>query len=506
MRRMLFNRLPAVSLALVVVSLVAPAGVVANPAPLHAVGRTPVPKGQTRVRMLSETVVMDISYDPRGNAQDSADQLNASPYCGHIKATFEFDAPAPEKLVVGFPLGRLLEGGWFAGPVNDFRCSVGGQAVTHEVDEVRQSDKILEVWATWEVAFPKGRTRVDIAYSVPSEAYLPWTDPSFWYILSTGRYWAGDISRAVISLGVSGCDGSPMPLRPEDVLEPTTRGWCIDGGRLLWDFKDIEPDFDVEATVKPLPFLDAIARVLRAARGAEPSGMVKGMDAAQAGYFVTRFLTSPDDEEWTKLGITQQDTDALWELGLAQCKRALSSSDDDGLHVAYLSLLQTWHDTDKEPSLLRDYLAEEVWLWTVWRGVRVPYEAEKTVIIEKAIRLCAFRGERAIPGVVNALRQLSIGVKEVGQEVDWTRDFSGLPADRLMKAQITLSSALTSATTASAPGPSPAGDRAGLPTLLAVGVIVAICAAVVVAKARARARSSPAHRDGGDLPGEGSHP
>jgi len=466
MRRMLCNRTAVVCLAFAAMCLVRPGTVMGDAAPLQAAGRTLVPKGQTNVRMLSEMVTIDVSYDPRGSVTNGAFGLSASPYCGHIRALFEFEALAPEQLLVGFPLGLLLGNGLFAGPVSDFRCSVDGRAVTHEVNEVRQDDGPSEVWATWKVAFPEGKIQIDVDYRVPFEVYWPSEDLSCWYVLNTGRYWAGDIGRAVISLGIYGHDGGMVPLRPEDIMEQTTKGWRIDSGRVVWEFRDIE------------------------------------QDATRTAYFIARFLLSPDYETWARLGMRRQDIDLLYLLGFAQCKQALPASDDDGLHVAYLHLLQTWPGTDQDPGLLQDYLAGQVWSWTVWHGVRVPDEMERPFICKKAVRLCAFQGKKAIPGVVNALQQLSIGVEEVGQEESWTKDFSGLSADRLMKAQAALCSALSSAATGGVPELPRAKDRACLPVLLAFGVVAAICAAVVLA----RARSSPAHPDGGDLPGEGSHP
>jgi len=490
-RTLLCSRGPAVAFLIVILCLSAPARVEGDSAPLQAVGRTLVPKTGTRVRMVEETVIIDISYDPRGDDGDDAEPLARSPYCGRVRASFAFEAPAAEELLVGFPLGLLLEDGWFAGPVKDFRCTVDGRVAAHTVNQVEQPGGPPQVWATWQVAFPKGRTRIEVEYRVPFEVYRPWANPSFWYVLNTGRYWAGNIGRAVVSLGLTGQYGTSVPIRSQDVRERTTKGWRIDAGRLVWEFRDIEPDFDIEATIKPLPYLELLGKVLETVRGTGtsgrtgPSGAIAGMDAAQAAYFVTRLVLSVDSDTCAEAGLKPQDIEPLWRLAVTLCRDALSSSNDKGLHRPYLLLLRAWHGTDRDPDLLGDYLAE-----TVQSYKEDPWlldEVDRESICKRAVRWCALGVDGVVSPAVQALRELSITPDDVGREVNWTGDVSGLPPDTLKKAQVALGSALAGSDSPEQPRAATANGAPVVPAVdaaLVACAVLAACAVLLMARAR----------------------
>ncbi|MDP2857942.1 MAG: hypothetical protein Q8P50_08200 [Bacillota bacterium] len=464
------------------------ARVAADAAPLQPAGRTLVPKGETNVRMVEESVTIDVTYYPAGTDVWSEDapgdrhSLSHPPYAGHVKAAFIFEAPRPEALLVGFPLGHLLGDGLFAGPVSDFHCLVDGRATSHTVDQVRQAEGPTETWATWQVAFPKGQTRIDVEYRVPFEVYRPWADPSFWYVLSTGRYWAGNIQRATVSLGLFG-QGIMLPIGPADVRERTTKGWRISDGRLVWEFKEIEPDFDMVATIRPLAYLDLLGKVLETARGAEPSGPVAGVDASQAARFVSRLVMSVDSETCMEAGLRPEDMERLWPLGVSLYKQARSSSNDEALHLSYYFLLGAWPGTDKDPGLLSDYLAEEVRSYTMQDKPRLLDEVTRDRVSRRAVRLCALGGEGIVPTVVQALGELSMTPEDVGQEIDWRRDVSGLAPAALKKAQEGLRMALPGG---DGPETARGATATGVLAVIAAGTILAVCMALVLARARGR--------------------
>lgn len=474
-----------------------PAGIAgADAAPLQAVGRTLIPKQDCKVRMVGEEVDIDITYDPSLELDPSRQFPKfPPPYLGLVRARFIFEAPAPERSAVGFPLGMLVENDYFAAEVEGFSAAVNGKLVEHQVEPVKSDNSSPggpdEKWAVWQIDFPRGLTQVDVQYRVPFDTYRPWSDVSFWYVLNTGKHWAGTIGKATIRLSL-GSDKQAVNLRPGDVLDKTTRGWKIEGSTLKWEYRNVEPDFDIAIRLKPLLFENEIATAVRLGKtGAEdPSSHTPFNDLARAAFATARFFSASMEDELVReyardYGLDAEKIKEAFHAGVALHKKALSlKPGDETLHSSYGLLLYQSNETDRRADLLLDLFLEAARAERQGRRAESrPYGPHGNAdLYRRAVRLWALTtDERTRETLVNLLNELMIAAFAIEQDFDWSNDPSGLAPSTLVQAQRELAGVLE------AGEPVPAGPKgapatatfawlsaSSIPILIAAGAVILI--------------------------------
>ncbi len=125
-------------------------------------------------------------------------------------------------------------------------------------------------WLTWEMEFaPRATRTVEVSYRTSYRGEYRRSllgAAGFEYILKTGAFWDGVIGRAIVDVEL-GAGLTPAHL----VLEPS--GAVPTPGGFRWDWKDLEPTFDVKILVRTHPDLAAAAEAYRrSALEAEKAG------------------------------------------------------------------------------------------------------------------------------------------------------------------------------------------------------------------------------------------
>lgn len=240
----MFRFLLAVTLSFLLLPLASPARVMADAAPLRTLGPTLQPVAETRVRMESERIEISLRPGPVKRPWEVE---------AEVQVLFRFLPEADEKMEAGFPLQpRPRTAGQDSAPIRDFAVRAGGADLPHQVRRV-EWDGVSSDWAVWPLSFRKGEVQeVLVRYTVPVEPQGkgPWGEMSLDYILRTGAYWAGPIGRAEAIVR------SARPILPDDLTAATTAGWQLQDGALYWDWRDLEPDFDLSVRFRNPFWLD----------------------------------------------------------------------------------------------------------------------------------------------------------------------------------------------------------------------------------------------------------
>ncbi|NPV70926.1 MAG: GerMN domain-containing protein [Firmicutes bacterium] len=415
----------------------------ANSVPLEAVGRSVVPKHSTSVRMVEEEVNVDIHYAPALKATERAASPDyPPPYVARVHAVFLFESSRDERLTVGFPPGVLPDEEFFTRQVEEFRVTLDGEGLAHRIETIRRP-RTEETWAVWETPFRKGRIRMDVAYTIPMDPPKPDSDLRFYYVLRTGKYWEGPIGKALIRLKVVNSQG-PVPIRRGDVLAGTTRGWRVNGSALVWEYTNIEPQFDMEVHLRHFPMERDVERALTLAAVSNvlpPDWLDEECspeELARLAYSVKRHFGLLYYEARSR-DADEERLIPMFEAGVFVHRRALLGlPDDDDLHSSYLGFLAGVIETDKRADLLEDWFRGM--LRALERGKRAdlsdfgdPAEASS---YRRAVRMYAHTADPAKRSVVvNVLKACMVPPRAFRTIVNWSGDLSGLPAETLEKAQ-----------------------------------------------------------------------
>lgn len=216
----------------------------ADAAPLRTLGPTLQPVAETQVRMESERIEIALRPGPARRPWE----VHAD-----VQVRFRFLPGADEKMEAGFPLQpRPRTPGQDAATIREFSVSVGGAELPHQVRRV-EWDGVSTDWAVWPLSFRKGEAQeVLVRYTMPVEAQSkgPWGEMSLDYVLRTGAFWAGTIGRAEAIVRWA------RPIRPEDLTAETAAGWQLQDGALYWDWRELEPDFDLSVRFRNPFWLD----------------------------------------------------------------------------------------------------------------------------------------------------------------------------------------------------------------------------------------------------------
>ncbi len=225
------KRLPAILLA-VILTLGTWFSVQADIAPPHnPPGSNLEPESETtQVRMVAETVVVDVLQADPPKAKFSADftMLNL----GH----------ETENLAVRFPLSASDGSGKYP-EIKNVGIRVNGKATNfRRVDgpEINyHREDTLVPWAEFTVSFPSPDEKVEIrvSYDLEGTGYPNEFQTSFYYVMSTGAGWKGTIGSADIILRLP-YEASPLNvIIPDEEIGDAT----FDGKEVSWSFTDFEP-------------------------------------------------------------------------------------------------------------------------------------------------------------------------------------------------------------------------------------------------------------------------
>ncbi|MBC8504037.1 MAG: hypothetical protein H8D34_04225 [Chloroflexi bacterium] len=194
----------------------------------------------TRVRMVAETVTLDILDDPAANTLGQAET--------HAIFTMRNMGNKDEQLEVRFPLSYW---DYSSGDkrdnypeIRDFKTFVNGESVQSRRAEFSDSefqDGEMLPWAVFDVRFPAGED-VNIEVTYTTEAFGDNPFPAFRYIMQTGAGWFDTIGSADIIIRL------PYEATPQNVLlsgqtgyGETTPGAIVSGNEVRWHFEDFEP-------------------------------------------------------------------------------------------------------------------------------------------------------------------------------------------------------------------------------------------------------------------------
>ena len=191
---------------------------------------------QTQVRMLAETVILDVPV--------------ADPPIAHVSADFTMRnlGDRTEDMVVSFPL-TFAEVNCTLPEIENVRIKVNGRSAAFErtVSPVNLcgSEQDYDANAEFDVSFPPGEdVRISVSYDLDGTGYEYETYTNFYYILSTGAGWKGTIGTGVIILRLP-YDASPKNVILDDPMndfQDASQGSPeFEGREARWTFTELEP-------------------------------------------------------------------------------------------------------------------------------------------------------------------------------------------------------------------------------------------------------------------------
>jgi tetratricopeptide (TPR) repeat protein len=223
-------------IALLLVVLAFPSDVRADVAPpIFPPGSNPQPGAEmTQVRMVAETVVIEIQKDiaPQslGQARVTAD------------FTMHNTGAANESMAARFPISGNNGRGEYP-EIDNLQVWVNGKQVQYRratYPDVGFSDDEVP-WAEFDITFPAGQdVSIRVVYGLKGSGYYPYT--AFYYILETGAGWKDTIGSADVILRL------PYEASLQNVILDVGLGWAnttpsgvFEGNEVRWHFDEFEP-------------------------------------------------------------------------------------------------------------------------------------------------------------------------------------------------------------------------------------------------------------------------
>jgi tetratricopeptide (TPR) repeat protein len=224
------------TLVLLAILLAVPSGARADVAPPAQPPGSNLQPGVdiTQVRMLAETVVLDVQPGASDKSLGRA----------HVTADFIMHnlGSADESMAARFPIGAT-NGFSSVNEISDLQIKVAGRPVATRriTGEDPYNSGAPVPWAEFNVMFPAGQDvpiRVDYNLEASGEYPFIW----FKYILSTGAGWKDSIGTADIVVRL------PYDVNAENVLLDTdqiwfgtTKGGSLAGKTIQWHYANLEP-------------------------------------------------------------------------------------------------------------------------------------------------------------------------------------------------------------------------------------------------------------------------
>jgi len=190
----------------------------------------------TQVRMMAETVLIDVKNDTTPNSLGSA----------AVTADFTMRnlGSNDESMAARFPISSSNGYGKFP-EITDVVIKVNGKQISYrraEYPDVRTWDQSTVPWAEFDVTFPVGQdVPVEVSYNLQGTGFPDEPYTSYTYVLETGAGWKDTIGSADIILRL------PYPADLENIaLDETGTGQTTPGGKLQgnemrWHFENFEP-------------------------------------------------------------------------------------------------------------------------------------------------------------------------------------------------------------------------------------------------------------------------
>jgi hypothetical protein len=224
-------------ITLIFVLLAFPIDVHADVAPpIYPPGSNPQPGTETtQVRMLAETVVIDVQ---KGTTPQSL---------GRARVTADFTmqnlGAVDENMAVRFPITGNDGRGEYP-EIGNLAITVDGKRVQYRranYPDLRHWNDEDVPWAEFDVTFLAGENvSIQVAYDLSGSGYYPFS--AIYYILETGAGWKDTIGSADVILRL------PYEASPQNVIldleigwATTTPGGVFQGNEVRWHFEDFEP-------------------------------------------------------------------------------------------------------------------------------------------------------------------------------------------------------------------------------------------------------------------------
>jgi len=188
----------------------------------------------TQVRMMAETVLVDVLADTTPNS------------LGKARVTAEFTmnntGSESEQLAVRFPISADDGRGGYP-EITNLIIKVDGQQIPYRrVDYPdAQSGRSVVPWAEFDINFPLGQdVGIEVAYDLLGSGYSPYT--AYYYVLHTGAGWKDTIGSADITLRLPySVDAQNVVFNYQIGWAETTPGGVIKGNEVQWHFENFEP-------------------------------------------------------------------------------------------------------------------------------------------------------------------------------------------------------------------------------------------------------------------------
>ena len=198
-------------------------------------GSNPLPEGEsTQVRMIAETVLMDVLPDVASSGVGEA----------LVSANFIMRnlGSSSETMAALFPISA--NDGFFNYPeIMDLQVKVNGNKIgTRRITIPNPEDDNYPLpWAEFDITFPPGQdVLVEITYTLQGIYEYPYIN--FEYVLATGAGWQGTIGSVDLIVQL------PYEANKYNVLiesgwgmMPTSRGEVLQGQEIRWHYDELEP-------------------------------------------------------------------------------------------------------------------------------------------------------------------------------------------------------------------------------------------------------------------------
>jgi hypothetical protein len=222
----------------------------ADSTPMRNLGPGFQPVYSSKVRMESERIDIALHREAGGWLD--------RPVAADVRVRFHFVPAADETMDAGFPLQVPLKqrSEAYIGAA-DFSVTVAGVPLPYEKRKATFDGEESD-WALWHLDFRRGQPLdLEVRYniSVGGSTKHADRDLKLTYILQTGKFWDGTIGRAEAYLTAD------RPLKAEDIRPNTTPGYSYKDGALAWEWRDLEPDFDLQVAMKNAWWLDEPAEL-----------------------------------------------------------------------------------------------------------------------------------------------------------------------------------------------------------------------------------------------------
>lgn len=219
----------------------------ADAAPPEAPPGTTLLPGEsvTKVRMVSETVILTISADP-ADKDGAIAKTDASFTMRNLGAK-------EEKMAARFPLSFFngnSDGYGNFPEISSINVRVNGKSVStrrevqpFSASEYSYPERDEIPWAVFDATFPPNQdVTLEVSYTVDGYGYYPYE--AFKYILETGAGWNGTIGSAEIIVRLPYAVGEQnLDLTGQSGYGESTSGGVRSGNEIRWTFADLEPTY-----------------------------------------------------------------------------------------------------------------------------------------------------------------------------------------------------------------------------------------------------------------------